>query len=137
MISKLDDDAIQSLMEQAFMAQNGISRICFHPAGSLHFQCMLIAFRPSLSYPVISDNLPGQILFVCIRGSLTLSSYCDNGYLQTSTMLMAGEALSLPRSTYRSTYSHSEGSVFLEVIDGPFEPSLRRYLDQIQPSNLT
>ena len=89
-------------------------------------QCMLIAFAPNTTYPPFSDDLPGQIVFTCLRGSMGLDIY--DGIIKNisrSFRMLPGDVVSIPRSACRSTIAYESGAVFLESIEGPHQPTRR------------
>lgn len=129
MISYISNDELKKCVDEAKNNPRGIARRNLHSEGSDLMQCMLIAFSPSVIYPPISDSMPGQIIFTCIDGELEITIH-DEIFRERRVryILHPGELIALPRSSFRSTKSGNCGAVFLESIEGPFNPAIRRCL---------
>jgi hypothetical protein len=129
MFVSLDSIDIQCLFSDACQNKLRISRKLLHTPDSPLMQCMLIAFAPNTTYPPFSDNLPGQIVFTCLRGSMGLDIY--DGILKNvcrSFRMLPGDVVSIPRSAYRSTMAYESGAVFLESIEGPHQATRRIHI---------
>lgn len=127
---KIDNSELKKLEIMAANSENGLSRICLHNSGSDKVQLMIIAAIPGKIYPPISDCINGWISYTVLRGSLKIRTYDEKKTnLMNSYDIKLGETLKIDRNVFRETISDSKkGAIYMEVIEGKFDKSKRKYL---------
>lgn len=129
---KLDINNYLELLEIANKSESGLARINLHSPDSKKVQLMIIAIKNGIRYPPISDQVAGWIVFLVIKGSLIINTYENNlkKHKTSSNYLKEGEILKLKRDIFRETICNSKtGSIYMEVIEGEFDRSMRKTLE--------
>jgi hypothetical protein len=122
----IDEHVVSSLYREAAQISNTVKRICYHASEASGMQVMLIAFPPSYKYDYICDDVDGIMVYVGIRGSLEVEAHPpDYSSDRKVYVFNQGQTLVLPRRFWRRSMSGTEGAVFLECIEGPYDRSKR------------
>ena len=115
------------LKEKIINNGQNVERIILHEIGSENLQFMCIAFKKDTRYPPIADKEEGFISFVVLEGELLINTYDINQKTKINSQLIhPKEIYKIPRYLYRETISSgSKCTIFLEIIEGPFNPDNR------------
>ena len=115
------------LKEKIINNGQNVERIILHEIGSENLQFMCIAFKKDTRYPPIADKEEGFISFVVLEGELLINTYDINQKTKINSQLIhPKEIYKIPRYLYRETISSgSNCTIFLEIIEGPFNPDNR------------
>ena len=118
---------LKRLKENIHKNQSDIERIIIHEENSKEIQIMYIAFKKNTTYPPIADKENGSITFIVIEGKLKINTYSiSDKKIIESQIICPKEIYKIPRNIFRETISIAEeDSVFIEVIEGPFNPENR------------
>jgi len=123
----ISNSNIKQLKEKIKNNQSDSERIILHEKNSEKIQLMCIAFKKNNRYAPIADNENGFITFIVLEGKLMINTYnvSDNKKI-ASQVIRPKEIYKIPRNIYRETLSiGSSDTVFIEVIEGPFNPNNR------------
>lgn len=131
----IDESLVAQLVQQATDNPSGKARICFHADPSATVHDMLIALdRKALIQP--HKHLRKEEAFQLITGALRIICYSAEGEVTGITDLAPpGNANGLPFYTrmeanrYHCVIPLSDGVVFREVTNGPFEATDTLYAD--------
>ena len=119
-----------SLLASLKAGNSKSERICFHDNAS-SMQIMMIALAPQATYDFFRNKNLGKIVFFGLMGEIKIT-WCD--VLESpknwpSCLLSRGNSLTLNKTYYRRTVNTLlRPSIFLECIDGPFDPLDKEYL---------
>jgi hypothetical protein len=122
-MTSVNSDEIARVLAKASSA--GIYRECYHDSAMSMMQIMLIGFARNYSYPFIRDVTRGKIVFVCLKGQLILAHQSVRESSITQQLLAPSQAIVINRNSWRATSAGNEGCVFLECIEGQYDPSIR------------
>ena len=129
----ISNSDLELLKENINLKQSNIERIILHKENSKNIQLMCIAFKSGNRYPPIADMEKGNITFIVLEGKLLINTYAiENNEKISSQVVLPKEIYQIPRNIFRETLSiASENTIFVEIIEGSYDPKNRISMDNL------
>ena len=131
--TRLDDDAIEELLELAKRSPRGRARFCLHRNHDDALQEMIIALSKNAYIPP-HRQLDKHKSYISLEGEIAVYFFDDHGTvrekLRMSPRNQSGQTvIRFPADQWHTVTSLTPASLYMELIPGPYVPEKTYYAD--------